>query len=129
LHVVCVLCVQAEDEAVLLRLGLAVMGALQQGLLELDDFEALITHLKVGAMHTSVSQEHVWRLVNDCERSSIPFEERQVSAIQKRSGCRGVLLFPDLGQQGLLELDDFEAVITHLKVRGKYLCPQVYVLT
>jgi hypothetical protein len=39
---------QADDEAVLLRLGLAVMGALQLGLLELDDFEALITHLKVG---------------------------------------------------------------------------------
>jgi hypothetical protein len=32
---------------VLLRLGLAVMAALQEGLLELDDFEALITHLKV----------------------------------------------------------------------------------
>ncbi|KAF6259841.1 rab-GTPase-TBC domain-containing protein [Scenedesmus sp. NREL 46B-D3] len=47
---------QAEDEAVLLRLGLAVMAALQQGLLELDDFEALITHLKVQPlswpMHT-----------------------------------------------------------------------------
>lgn len=38
---------QADDEALLLRLGLAVMAALQQGLLELDDFEALITHLKV----------------------------------------------------------------------------------
>jgi hypothetical protein len=42
---------QADDEAVLLRLGLAVMAALQQSLLELEDFEALITHLKVCSRH------------------------------------------------------------------------------
>eukprot|EP00775_Hariotina_reticulata_P010660 gene10660-10819_t len=38
---------QSDSDAILPRLGLAVMKELQQHLLELDDFEALITYLKV----------------------------------------------------------------------------------
>lgn len=39
---------QSDTDAMLPRLGLAVMEALSARLLELDDFEELITFLKVG---------------------------------------------------------------------------------
>ncbi len=39
---------QSDSDAMLPRLGLAVMEALSARLLELDDFEELITYLKVG---------------------------------------------------------------------------------
>lgn len=39
---------QSDSDAMLPRLGLSVMEALSSQLLELDDFEELITYLKVG---------------------------------------------------------------------------------
>lgn len=39
---------QSDSDAMLPRLGLAVMEALSHKLLELEDFEELITYLKVG---------------------------------------------------------------------------------
>jgi hypothetical protein len=39
---------QSDSDAMLPRLGLAVMEALSSHLLELNDFEEVITYLKVG---------------------------------------------------------------------------------
>jgi len=39
---------QSDSDAMLPRLGLSVMEALSSQLLELDDFEELITLIKVG---------------------------------------------------------------------------------
>jgi hypothetical protein len=41
---------QSDSDAMLPRMGLAVMEALSSKLLELDDFEELITYLKVSAL-------------------------------------------------------------------------------
>jgi hypothetical protein len=90
-HVVCVLCVQAEDEAVLLRLGLAVMSALQQGLLELDDFEALITHLKVRGKYLC-PQVYVLTAVVRCGAFVMHLQVRPVVQFSWISrGCRSVV--------------------------------------
>lgn len=51
----CVLVLQSDSDAILSQLGLAVMGALQDKLLEMDDFEALITYLKVCHVPNSVA--------------------------------------------------------------------------
>lgn len=64
------LVVQSDSDAIMSQLGLAVMGALQDQLLEMDDFEALITYLKVQAH----AREHlhcdwdakVWRIALAC---------------------------------------------------------------
>jgi hypothetical protein len=84
---------QAEDEAVLLRLGLAVMAALQQGLLELDDFEALITHLKVRRSHLSsvitivCSQGRLRSVGHSLRTSPLPAPDPALAASSMQCGC------------------------------------------
>ncbi|KAI8462415.1 MAG: rab-GTPase-TBC domain-containing protein [Monoraphidium minutum] len=80
---------QGRDGAVLPRVGLALMEALQGELLALDDFEAIITAVKVTPLQWPV---HVYRRVLDRALSAAFLRDADLAAAQAAAAAEAARL-------------------------------------
>eukprot|EP00878_Enallax_costatus_P004779 GHUV01005030.1.p1 GENE.GHUV01005030.1~~GHUV01005030.1.p1 ORF type:complete len:910 (+),score=344.00 GHUV01005030.1:211-2940(+) len=94
---------QSDSDAILSQLGLALMGALQDNLLQMDDFESLITYLKVQPLSWPV---HTHRQVIN-EALSSPATEAELTAAAAAAAAEAARLgrFSSFSNRQLARLD------------------------